>query len=152
MNVESWCLVEAAAKQNWQRSQRKHFPNALDSTVFDKQQPNRFEERSAKIKMVIEEIPKKKRFPGKCKRRLEYKTIIITFEYCRWNTLSDIKEQLSSQIATMILVENNVTVVIDMAAMASTPLYTCYHSHTILHYIGAMVHVTRVPLHYLQDN
>ena len=68
MNVESWCLVEATAKQSWKRAQRKHFPNALESTVFDKQLPNRFEERSAKIKMEIEEEPKKKHFPEKCKQ------------------------------------------------------------------------------------
>ncbi len=67
MNVESWCLVEATSKQDWKRAQRKHFPNALDSTVFDKQISNRFEERSAKIKMVIEEVPQKKHFADKRK-------------------------------------------------------------------------------------
>lgn len=34
MNVESWCTVERIASQGWTRAERKHNPNAFNSSVF----------------------------------------------------------------------------------------------------------------------
>ena len=67
MNVESWCQVEANAKESWLRANRKHFPKAMKSTVFVKELPDRFAYKLKPPKQLLEEISRKKHFPQKCK-------------------------------------------------------------------------------------
>ena len=37
MNTESWCTVEKTASQDWKRSQRSHYSNSFQSSVFSQQ-------------------------------------------------------------------------------------------------------------------
>lgn len=68
MNTESWCRVESSSKEGWLRSQRKHYPNALKSTVFDPKKPDRFEEmhQDKVTGKSVDEIEKRKHFKEKC--------------------------------------------------------------------------------------
>lgn len=68
MNVESWCVVEATPQQSWRRVHRKHFPNAMKSTVFGKKLPDRFADmHTAKPSGIrVDELQKKRHFKEKC--------------------------------------------------------------------------------------
>ena len=65
MNIESWCRVEAKPEENWLRANRKHFPDAMKSSVFKFTLPDRFEVKGPKV--TLDELPKRTHFPQKCK-------------------------------------------------------------------------------------
>lgn len=84
MNVESWCLVEGDSKASWARANRKHFPHALESTVFDVKLPDRFDNRKEQI--PLEELAKRKHFKEKCKLVkiiIDILKVIFFFNDCR---------------------------------------------------------------------
>lgn len=67
MNVESWCQVEENAKASWLRAKRKHFPNAMKSTVFKTKLPDRFQLKGPAVnELSLADLPKLRRFPNKC--------------------------------------------------------------------------------------
>ena len=69
MNVETWCKVEASPLENHLRTQRKHYPDALKSTVFDVHLPDRFSDMHTNKTsgMRVDEIQKRRHFKEKCK-------------------------------------------------------------------------------------
>ena len=78
MNIESWCQVEGNSNQKWTRSTRKHYEQALRSTVFQ-EGVAREEGRvdwSATNKPDQDKLAKKKHFQQKCEQSYNYYTAL----------------------------------------------------------------------------
>lgn len=68
MNIESWCQVEGNSNQKWTRSTRKHYDQALCSTVLQEEVVH--EESRVDWSMANKpdqnKLAKKKHFQQKC--------------------------------------------------------------------------------------
>lgn len=68
MNIESWCQVEGNSNQQWTRSTRKHYDQALCSTVLQEEvvhEESRVDWSTAN-KPDQNKLAKKKHFQQKC--------------------------------------------------------------------------------------
>ena len=79
MNIESWCQVEGNSNQKWMRSTRRHYDQALRSTVFQDgvaKEGGRVDWSMAE-KPDQEKLAKKKHFQQKCESITVHVAVII---------------------------------------------------------------------------
>ena len=70
MNVESWCQVEGSSNQKWTRSTRRHYEQALRSSVLQEEaapEEGRVDWATGE-KPQPEKLARKKHFQQKCKQ------------------------------------------------------------------------------------
>jgi hypothetical protein len=72
MNTESWCQVEGSSNQQWTRATRRHYEDALKSSVFEKTAKTSegrmgWAKETKPDKLELHELAKRRHFQQKCK-------------------------------------------------------------------------------------